>query len=138
MPGSVERLPDEPILIARYTGKVIVDDVRHVFERSAELISADDKVVFRVTDMVHSDTDFGEVLKMARELGSGVPGSTGDTRIRAAIVGRGRWAKLFADTIQQKQFGGFHIPLFKDMDDALAYARLEIARLNNPSVESEA
>src|SRR6185295_4247792 len=116
MPGSVERLANEPILIASYTGQVVVDDVRHVFERSAELIAADEKVVFRITDMVHSNTDFAEVLKMARVLGSGVPGSTTDPRIRAVMVGRGKWAKLFADTIQQKQFGGFHIPLFKDID----------------------
>lgn len=129
MPGSVERLANEPILIARYTGQVVVGDVRHVFERSAELIEPDETVIFRITDMLHSTTDFSEVLKMARELGSGVPGSTGDKRIHPAIVGSGKWAKLFADTIQQKQYGGFHIPLFKDMDDALAYARLELSRL---------
>src|SRR5687767_10602526 len=76
MPATVERLPDEAILIARYTGLVVVDDVRHVFERSAELITPEDKIVFRITDMVHSDSDFREVLKMARELGSSVPGST--------------------------------------------------------------
>jgi hypothetical protein len=67
---------------------------------------------------------------MARSPGSSVPGSTSDPRIRAAIVGRGKWAKLFADTIQQKQFGGFQIPFFKDIEDALAYVRLELARLN--------
>lgn len=135
MPASVERLTGEAILIARYTEKVTVADVRFVFQRSVDLMTPEDQVVFRITDMLHSNSEFTEVLKMARELGSGVPGSTTDPRIKAAIVGKGKWAKLFADTIKQKQFGGFQLPFFKDMASALAYVRLELSRMNDTSIE---
>lgn len=132
MPITVERLPNEPILIARCIGQVDASDLERMYADSAALIRNDDLRVWRITDLREWQTDFNEVVKMASHATSGVAGSTSDRRISVVMVGHDKWAKLFHDLIHQGQTG-LYLPFFKTMDAAMTYVRMEIRRLKQVS-----
>lgn len=133
MPILLERLESEPIIIARCIGRISASDFQAMYADSAALIRDDDLRVWRITDLRDWQTDFNEVLAMARNAASGLPGSTTDPRLSVVMVGRDNWAKLFNDFIRQEQYAGLYLPFFKSMDTALAYVRMEIGRLKQVS-----
>lgn len=57
----------------------------------------------------------------------GQPGSPSDPRICGALVDIHSWSQLFADGLRQEQYGHLDIPLFDDLDAALAFMRERIA-----------
>jgi hypothetical protein len=126
MAVTVERLPDEPIILAHVSGHMSMDDAKTIFARSAELMQAMSGHIFRITDVREMDTDFGEVLEMLREASQGGPGSTSDPNLSVVMVGGHALTKFFADAMSQKQFGGVAVPVFTEMDDALTYVRYKL------------
>ena len=124
---TVERLPDEPIIIATFHGNTNVEEAHNLFAQSDALIDGDEKVV-RITDYRELTPDFATAMKAAQMVKQGEPGSTSDPRITPIIVGTTAWARLSRDMIRQPQWGSVEIAIFTTMDDALTYARGIIAQ----------
>jgi hypothetical protein len=58
----------------------------------------------------------------------GTPGSASDPRVKVVIVGTDDLAQLASDASHQEQYGRLNSPLFASMEEAVAYARAEIAQ----------
>jgi hypothetical protein len=128
MPVTVYRHPDAPILIATFTGEVNGDVLVEMFRRSAELIAPDEKRVYRISDYRQATSTALAILTVLKAVVVGGPGSTNDDRIYGVLLGENKWVKLGHDTLMNPVFGGYDIPLFEKMGDAMDYIRLMIAR----------
>jgi hypothetical protein len=128
MPVTVERLPEQPIIVAKFSGHIIADDVREVFTRSLTMITPEDKLIYRVSSLEEADSSFVDAFQSVQAGATEQPGTTKDSRFRVILVGRSRWTQMFVQFMAQKQFGGVVIPCFPTMDKALEYIEAEIAR----------
>ena len=123
MPAQVERFTSEPIVIARLSGHITVEDMENVYADTLELF-ADDSApkIYRITDVRQADSNFGEIMKILMAARN-APGSSTDPRIKVIFVGSNSWNKMAREALSRNQFGGVNIPIFAEMKDALDYAR---------------
>lgn len=138
---TVERIANEPILIATITGHVSVDVIKEMFAESAKL--ADEMAVptiWRVTDVTDIEATFTDlVLILGEAAKTAPPGSPADPRFHGSLVGSHQLVQMYSKAIKQKQYGQLNIPVFSDMDTALASIRAQIAeRANKPESSAAA
>jgi hypothetical protein len=135
MPFTIEKLPDEPIIVVKL--KV---DGREDFERSfqplieqiAAVAAAIPGPVYRVTDLSEVNISFGElVLAMQQEYRSQTPGTAGDPRIQVVLVTSDKMIEIAAKSTQRSIHYGQHAPppIFPTTEDALKYIRGELKKL---------
>ena len=134
MPITVERLPDEPFIVANCSGFLTREDFVGMFIEVNAMVQTMDGLVFRIADYRLAESSFMDILKTVQEATKGMPGSTSDPRIQTIWVGTSQWIALARNFFQQQQFGTLHIPTFHNMEDAFAYARLEIAKQTSKTV----
>ena len=127
MAVKVEKLPAEPIIIATLSGDLTPEMVKDMFAQSAKLVDEIGGRVYRITDIRLTDISFPDLVVVLADCSHGQPGSPADPRIRGMLVGTHGWSHFFADSIQQEQYGGLNIPIFEDMDQAMAYIHEDMA-----------
>ncbi|MBZ0290079.1 MAG: hypothetical protein K8I30_20810 [Anaerolineae bacterium] len=128
MPIMVSQLPNEPIIVADCSGFLTREDFIGMFTQVNEMVQTMDGLIFRIADYRQAESSFMDILKTVQEATKGMPGSTADPRIQTIWVGTSQWIALARNFFQQQQFGHLQIPTFHNMEDAFAYARLEITR----------
>ncbi|MBI1281699.1 MAG: hypothetical protein GC179_26470 [Anaerolineaceae bacterium] len=128
MAFQIEWLPNEPILIATASGLISVDDFKGMYEQVASMIEGRHEKIYRIADYTNADSSFMDILKAVKLASNNAPGSSSDPRIQTVYVGTSQWISLARTALQQPQFGGIMIPTFVDLDDALVFARREIAK----------
>jgi len=128
MSVTVEKLPDEPIIVATIQGHFDVAIAREIFQKSVELAEGIDGHYYRVTDGRQMDISFGDMMKVVEEASRGEPGSTRDQSVTVVLVGTGEMGKLFANMMKLRQYGGTPTPIFKSMDEALTHIRADMTR----------
>lgn len=129
MAVTLQRLPEEPILVAHYSGSVTTDDVLWMYAETDRLIGADETCVFRIIHVGDDvESDFLRVLDIARTVGQHLPGSAFDPRIVGILVGTDRWAKLLAELLHLPQYGGLNFPFFRDMASAFEYVDVQMKK----------
>ena len=128
MPVTIKRLPDQPIIIASYSGHITVGDVLSVFTRSAEIVKPSDNTIYRISHIENTEAEFADILHFAQTSASDVPGSSTDSRFHPVIVGHDKWIKLFVQFMSKKQFGGVVVPCFLTLSQALEYVQSDIAK----------
>lgn len=125
---TVERLPDEPIIIIRFKGKVNLQVVGETFDIVNQFAQEVGGVVYRISDYTETTSTFGEILQgMAAAAKQRAEGSVFDSKVRLMFVGTNQWIRLMRDMMQQPQFGNLQIPTFVSIEDALSFIRREIA-----------
>lgn len=125
---NIEWLPNEPILIATARGLITVDDFKGMYEQVAAMIDGVEHKIYRIADYTAADSSFMDILKAVKLASNHTAGSSSDPRIQTVYVGTSQWIALARTALQQPQFGGIMVPTFVDLDDALVYARREIAK----------
>ncbi|MEO8609825.1 MAG: hypothetical protein ABI690_18175 [Chloroflexota bacterium] len=128
MPITVERLANEPFIVANCSGFLTREDFVGMFVQVNEMVQSMEGLVFRIADYRQAESSFMDILKTVQEATKGTPGSTADPRIQTIWVGTSAWIALARNFFQQQQFGNMQIPTFHNMEDAYAYARLEITK----------
>lgn len=131
MAFTLEWVPDEPILIATATGLISADDFKEMYQQVAVMIEGREGKIYRIANYTTAESSFVDILKGVKMASSNAPGSSSDARIQTVFVGTSHWIGLARTALQQPQFGGIMIPTFVDLDDALVYARREIANATN-------
>ena len=122
MPVTVERVPGKPIIIGTLRGHVTVELVKEMFEQSAKLADEIGEHVYRITDVSNVELTFKDlVMALANASSQKQPGSSADPRFTGMLVGSHKWSQMFSESIQQEQYGKMNIPLFEDVDAAMAY-----------------
>lgn len=128
MPVTVYRLPDEPILVATFTGEVNGDVIVEMYRRSVPLLTDKDTLVYRIADFRQATSNVLAVLSVLKAVIIGGPGSTRDPRIKPVLLGDNQWVRVGRDTLKHESFGGMELPVFDKMGAALQYIRVQIAR----------
>jgi hypothetical protein len=131
MPATVEKLPDEPIILVTVKGRFDLRTAKATFRDIAELIEGMKPPVYRITDFQQMQANFPDMLAIMKAVSRGPAGSPTDPRIIGIFVGNHPMLQLAVSMLKQKQFGGLSIPLFKSVDEALSYVRFQIANRNS-------
>ena len=124
MPFTVEKLPDEPIILCTYHEPFDTTDLPQVFSQVDHLAADLTPPVYRIIDNRGLDLSFGKMVQLMAEETRGIPGSVSDPRIVAVIVTNSQLAKLGAQSVQeQDQYGKQQVVAFHTLEEALAYLR---------------
>jgi hypothetical protein len=125
VPGQVEKVLDQPIIVVHYHGHVTAEDTRAVFAQVAGLLDTYGAPLYRITCVVSEDADttFDEVMMMTTLSSHGLPGSATDPNVFTVLVGDHPLVDLFADAMRQEPFGAVEIPIFNTEAEALAFVQ---------------
>jgi hypothetical protein len=126
---TVEKLPNEPIIVVTYGGKLNLEIVSDAFRKSAEIMDRLEGTVYRISDIRQGTGAFSKTMDIIHKIrqSQNVSGSTLDPRLKAVFVGSHILAQMYADILKQSEYGSKEIPFFDDIDEALAYIRNDIA-----------
>lgn len=129
MTVQIRYLPNEPIIIAEFDLPFSGTDVAKANEETARLVQTVGGTVYRIEHIVGalSFSDVTDGLIHAGRLGK--PGSARDPQVQFLFVGTGPIVEMTAKSFAQDQYAGRHVPLFATQQEAIAYARKQIAEL---------
>ncbi len=123
---KVEKLPDEPIIIATLAGDLSIEIVREMYAQTAQLLADHDGILYRITDIRATEIDFSELVNVLASFTENLPGSPTDPRISGVLVGTHGWSEFFTQSAQQEQYGAVNITVFEELEVALAHLRAQI------------
>ena len=124
---TLELLPDEPIMVVKGKGTLTAQDFTEMYDESRELLAGIKGPIYRIVDFRESTTSFMDLIRITQVATKGVEGSTTDPRIKAIVVGTNQWISLGRTIFEQPQFSGLHFPTLESIEDALGYARKQLA-----------
>lgn len=128
MTFTIEWLPDEPILVVRGSNMLTADAFRQMFAQVNEQVKSISGRVYRIADYSQATSSFMDIMQAVKIASSGAGGTTSDPRIQSIYVGTSQWISLARTALQQPHFGGIQVPTFHTMEDALTYARMQLAQ----------
>ena len=131
MAFTVEKLPDEPIIVITFRNPSNpTQDYGPLLDQVAKLCEGLEGPIYRITDLRQVNFSFSDmVVAIAEEFKSGKPGSAADPRIRTVLAASGELVKLAAESVKQEQYGARNdTPMFTSLDEAIAYSRAELAK----------
>ena len=132
MAWTLERLDNEPIiLVTVFPPTSSYEGTIQLLHEIAELATTiPDGPIYRINDYSAITPTLDDLINvMTLEAKLGLPGSVGDPRTHLIAVGSGELVELGASSFSQDQFGNHNVPLFTSQDDALNYAREQLACL---------
>lgn len=130
MTFTVERLPNDPIIIITFSGAVNADMVAQATLHVEALLSEYRVNTVLVFDTTKAETDFKHILEILQETTGADPDEEAvDFTILTAFVGTSAMIKLYINAARQKQFGGQTFPLFATLEDAITAMRISLASL---------
>jgi len=137
MAVMVSTLPDEPIIVATFTGELAIEDFRQWAVELAKASKAlESYYVFHLMDIRDSHTEFKHIMNQfkegARKWNVLRTDALEGKHLQGLMVGEHALAKLSTSLAKQPQFGGVVIPHFRTSEEAIAYARHELqTKLND-------
>jgi hypothetical protein len=129
MAYTVERLTNEPIVVLTVRDPLGPPEMQReaqmkVAEAGADITGA----IYRITDLTELTISFGDIVRsLGEEAKSKREGSMSDSHVRSIIVAKDEIIKMAAASLSQEQYGALNIKLFTTRDEAVAYAREQIA-----------
>lgn len=128
MPAIVVNLPDEPIIVLTATDPFVPQkELPPAYEEITEIMDSVPGTIYCLYDIGSVYLSFSDLVTMLDTTIRGMPGSASDPRVKFVIVGTDEWARLASEASYQEQYGHLDAPLFASMEEAVAYARAEIA-----------
>lgn len=124
---TLQLLPDEPIILTIAKGHLAAGDFAEMFAKSRKLLMGMPAPIYRISDFREASSSFTDLLRMAQIASKGEEGTTSDPRIKAVLVGTNQWVSLARTIIEQPQYSAMRFPTFETMEEALAYARSQLA-----------
>jgi hypothetical protein len=124
MPATVEKLPDEPIILVTIDGHLDVAIARQIYAEIAELAQDIEGKVYRITDLRKQTSSFMDTIGVVKEAAKGSPGTTSDPRITNVFVGHGKVAPTTLNLMRQKNPESHGV--LETVEDALEYVRWQI------------
>src|SRR5450432_2958306 len=127
MPVTVERLPNEPILIATLSGNITGKDFKELYHLSTALIGTEPGMFYRISDVREAVSTFPEMLMAIQVAAQELPSSMTDERIHVTLVGTSTWIN-FARGVFAKR--GITVTVFEEISTALESISWQIAHVN--------
>jgi hypothetical protein len=75
-----------------------------------------------------------DLIKMSQLASKGGEGTTTDPRIKAILVGTNQWVSLARTIFEQPQYSAMRLPTLETLEDALVYARTQLANQADKAV----
>jgi hypothetical protein len=121
MSVTVEKLPNEQILIVTVDGHLDADMVKDLYQEISTLTEDMQPPIYRVTDVRKMSITFMDLMGVIKEGTKDMPGTTADTRISHMFVGKDKFAKIARDVLQK--INPDNHPMLDTMEEALTYIR---------------
>jgi hypothetical protein len=128
---TVEKLPDENIIVVTVVGFFTADIARGVYAKTAELAAMMEGPIYRITDIREERTSFVEIIGVLKEATKGTSGTPSDPRIKSVFVGDEKMARVARDVLVKQT--GIPMPMFATMEDAFRHVRNELSDRKNVS-----
>lgn len=126
MPFTVERLLDQPIVIASASDPFdLLEDLPEMMEEAAAAayeISENPYIIYDFS--LVDDIDFSELAGGFMNMVEGNPGSPSDAESRVLIVGVNEDWDIVEESFRQDNYGKVDIPTFVSVSEALQYIQL--------------
>ena len=126
----VEKLPDEPIIVATMSEPMdFYNEMPQMFARILELrdtIQGSPKY-YCIIVMTGIQVDFGEIVFSLNEVRKTSAKRRPDLPISLHLVGAGDLFEMVANALSQRQYGGYAAPLHFTAEEALAAVRAQIS-----------
>src|SRR5262245_51877606 len=103
MTATLEKLPNEPIILATLSGEVTIAELEYVSTQCAGLIKQVGHI-YRITRLENTTTGFMDILRILQAAGKGKPGSSSDSNVTVVFLGSGSLVQLVTNTMRQPQF----------------------------------
>ena len=130
---SIERLPEEPIIVA-----TLAEPMNHqeegprMFQRLAEIRNTemvDYSHYYIVIDTNGVKTGFSDIVIMLSEMRNARQRHEGGQPVKVILVGSGQMIELATSAMGQAQYGGYGGRLFTSLGEALDSVRAELAEM---------
>jgi hypothetical protein len=137
MPITVEKLPNEPIVIIQANNPYSMqDDVVKAMHEFKELLDAAPAPLWDITDTRNFTIGFSDLVGL---LGFITHGELGVVRHRnfagTAIIANSEMIRMAGNALRQKQYGGISVNIVSTLDEALAYVRNQIKEKTPPAAK---
>jgi hypothetical protein len=123
MPVTVEKLPDEPIILVTAVGEVNAEIMRDAYKQIAAICETIEGPIYRITDVRKQVTTFAKMMQIVQKAATGEAGTTTDPRIRSVFVGRDYFTLVGRDMYNNPKYGGQYMPVFDTIEAALEAIR---------------
>lgn len=126
---QVEKLPDEPIIVATFTNPMnYYAELPVMFNRIIELR---DTLVgyakyYVIIDISRVTADFSEIVFALGEVRKASQKRRADLPISLHMVGVGEIVQMIVNAMPQFQYGGYVAPLYSTLEQALEAIRKDI------------
>ncbi len=134
MPVTVEKYPNEPILLVTVDGHLDAPMVRQLYSQIGELTEGMEAPIYRITDVRKQETTFMEMMGIIKEATKDMPGTTSDPRIFNIFVGRDKMTMIARDVMQR--INPNNHPILDEIEEALEYIRWQLS-LAEKEMEAE-
>ena len=133
MAYTLQQLPGEPIIIDAHM-EPLDPNAYAVFAKDlVALATSIEGTIWRIIDLSGVSLSFTLLVHvMAEEAKSGLPGTSGDPRVRPLLVGSGEAIDLMVKGAQNQHYGSIEMQAFATQEEAIAYARAQIAAEKMP------
>ncbi len=123
MTVEISQLPNEPIVVATIYEPIDMSvDPQTNRDRCNTIAQQTDGPLYRITDFSNFSLTFSQlVVGLVEDI------KFSEANIVHLIVGSGEMMQMQLDAIRQEQYGAHDVQLFASVDDAIAYARDQIA-----------
>jgi len=131
MPIQVERLPNEPIIIYHYPEKLVTgSEITEALEEAIRVHQSTmdaNPVIWVIHNTTDLKIDFSTVISMIATLTKDGPEGFDDPRLKVAAVTQSDLIRFIAKSTNQDQYGGWKVRVSESLEEAIAYAREDIA-----------
>lgn len=130
MPYDLKQLPGEPVLISTLLSPFDVEnDLRAIGDETRGILENMPGTYYFITDTTQIDhITFGHVVFGLVAVTRGAASFLlRDDRLKPLFVATSTLARLATDSLKQKQYGGLSFKVFRTLDEAIAFAREQIA-----------
>ena len=123
-------LPEEPILIISYLGERVEQDIPASSAEIAQMLDGIEGPIYRIVDFTKAKIDFAVLVEGLARSTRKDPGTFSDPRMRPIFVGTQEMVRFGAESASQDHYGNLKIMVVGTREEALAYARQQIAAGN--------
>lgn len=127
MGATLRKLDDAPILIVTYEGVLDLKTVEIIAPQIAQVLRDSPVPIYGIVDLRTASMEFSEMFRILYHQSRSELGTLSSEGDRVVLVGSHPLIRIFRKLFRLEEFGGRIIPIFSDMDDALAAVRSRIA-----------
>jgi len=136
MPYSIDKLPDEPILLVIHEGRQSLQEIDQVQSDLAAVLDAQTEPVFLVLDIRELSIGLDDMPGAAAMATQGPGGLLHHANVRESLlVSSSALVKLGAQGMRTATFGNVNVRVFETTEQAIDYCRKQIEIANNESTE---